>query len=249
MAARNLTGRTFLYPGAENLLALLHPHGGKNGRGEFPKGWNQTLSRNSAATPGEWFVDCVNALGIDPEYCTIDPSIAIFGVTRWEQETELTYACVHALVAVDTTVEHVYSDPSLPAQYFRLEADRSQPGPIFKEAFPHVHVHLDGAPRFSIGNPDRPHVLQEFIEFLYRNYRHDAWVQWAREAYEARVCERAEDIANFNALVDAYNKGSREKFVELKQVSASLRVALARELADACALRISIDERTLIDYP
>jgi len=182
-------------------------------------------------------------------YCAIDPSIAVFGVTQWENESELTYACIHALVAVDCTVEDLYCEPSLPCHYFRMEADRSKPGPLFKEAFPHVHVQLDGAPRFPLGTPERPHVIQEFIEFLYRNYRHDAWTQWARSAYQARACKNVEDIAEFDALADAYHMGNRAKLLELKGISKKLRIAIADELADACALRVSLEERRLIDYP
>lgn len=246
---RPVNDRTFLSPGAENLLTLLHPHRGTIGTGAFPSNWTRRLSCAYSDSPSNWFVQSLNSLSSDPAVCKIDESIAAFGLSSWRDGVELDYACVHIIVAVDSTIDDLYCDPSLPCHYFRMEADASQPGPLFKEAFPHIHVRLDGEPRFGLGAKCRTHVLQEFIEFIYRNYRHEEWMVWARHAYEVHKCCTPDELYLFDRLSDAYNTGDRDSLRLLRSASSNIRDAIALELAEACALRISHSERTLIDYP
>lgn len=237
--------------GAQNLLAMLRSHAGTTGRGAFPRSWSQSMSRNSGTTPAAWFAGCVDALGVDPENCAIDTNIACFGVVDWQNTTELTYVCLHVLVATESAVEDVYCDWSLPSHYFRLEIDPTKPGPLFKEPSPHVHVHLDGEPRFAFGTAARPYVLQDFLEFIYRNYQYERWAAWARTVFKEREAKDIEELELFDGLVQAFKRGQFALLSgkDMNEASRRVRSALDREVREACDLVWPNESRAVLCYP
>lgn len=71
-------------------------------------------------------------------------------------------------------------------QYFRLDYHPAEPGKLFAEPMPHLHVDPDANVRCGFrAQPDT--LLPDFIEWLYLNFRYETWEQWAKDVWQERA--------------------------------------------------------------
>jgi hypothetical protein len=196
--------------GSKNLLRALHPHHRVKGEAHFPLkptagGWRYSPSHNDIQS---WFKDCVDRLlAGQPERCAIEENIAVFAEVGWDYSTSLERASVQVVVVLDGTVEDFYLGLASDCQYLRMDLDPQLIGPIFKEGLPHIHSRPLEEPRFSGLAGGSGNVVADFVEFVYRNYKHDEWLFWARQEWD-KHCGIAVGLRNkFVPIVDAFKTG------------------------------------------
>ena len=64
--------------------------------------------------------------------------------------------------------------------YLRLDFDLENLGPLLKEAQPHVHSRPAREPRLNAPLGSGGNVVVDFIEFIFKTYRHAEWHAWAK---------------------------------------------------------------------
>lgn len=212
----------YLSYGITNLLSTIQPgKRRKSGTIRFPSDWHQSISRKYNGPPGEWFENCLNDLSNSLDNIWINKNFICFFVLKWSNYSEINYLCLHSIVTQNHTLEDLYIDPKKSCQYFRIEVHESQFGPFYKEPYPHIHIGLDGEPRFGLNIENNCYVLQEFFEFIYRNYFFDEWLSWCRDIYIKKIARKPSDVKDFNKLIHGFNSGNL-KFLE--QESSRLKL-------------------------
>jgi hypothetical protein len=117
-------------------------------------------------------------------------------------------AFVSARNLVDTYLE---VDRSRPLHYLRFDYEPHQPGRLFKEPQPHVHVRPEGEPRMSVPMTEERHLLTGFFDILYRNYFYETWREWARvHAWEPLARRHRYELELFDRIAEAYESGRLE---------------------------------------
>ena len=86
------------------------------------------------------------------QQCAIRDDFAFFGRVVWNTDG-IHFCGLQGLVTMECSLADFYLSDSVAAQhltanYYRLDLDLTAPGPIFKEALPHVHCVPDETPRF-----------------------------------------------------------------------------------------------------
>lgn len=195
--------------GANNAIRALDSFGREQGEAAFPykQDWSGSLRVGTDETVHDWFC---RLIGLEDtadsriQQCAIRDDFAFFGRVVWNSDG-IHICALQALVTTGGSLTDFYlsgAAPNLTANYYRLDLDLTVLGPIFKEALPHIHCVPDGAPRFPFVCSDE-YLPVSFLEFIYLNHFHDAWVKWAR----SEVSKRGGELP-FDSIVAGFNSGS-----------------------------------------
>lgn len=184
----------------------------------------------------------------------LDEGIMLWGAVRWADAFQhpghpatiyaLTHAEVHVVVATgedDATIEAVAEGAS-PFQYLRLDYDRTALGPMLKEPAPHVHVHIDGEPRFGGVRVNTDCPIADFLDFIFRNYRHTQWTEWLYDTWYMRfVQDDADDV--FDTIKLAYGASNLVVLTQpkIQQALLQIRRHLTELKRDLCPIGIPPD--------
>ena len=191
----------------------------------------------------EWLERVADSVG-DFDGCLLEDNILIVGKAQIN-DGELNHVDLQALVTENGTIEEFYlGGDGCQSKYFRLDFDFDQPGPLFKEPLPHIHVGNSSEPRFSLPLSGSSSCILDFIEFLYLNYRYDLWLEWARNTWlDANNTPETEGI--FNVICEAFNTGQTKWLCnECKQQVESLRNILHRTKISLSRGQASIAKET-----
>jgi hypothetical protein len=212
--------------GSSNLHSALVSAGGTIRR--FPGKYRDT--RVDGELHG-WFRRVVREqFDDDPDACVIEPNIAVLADLEVPTGDLIEKASIQVIVTQGESIEDycMKEDGANQAQYLRLDFDLGCLGPMFKESLPHIHVKPDHEPRFALHTG---HVVAEFIDMIYRNYKHDLWMVWASRVWhdELRRRGRNANTSVFMPVSEAF-KASQIGYLisqssELKQMKASWRAA------------------------
>jgi hypothetical protein len=238
--------------GAEGLLRALQPHS-PAGRRHFPIGAHVPRFKDTSDLH-KWVQELVQ-LERPPE---VEPGILICADVAWEgsfvlpdevaPRYALKFAALHAVIATnpeDSSAAAIAEGRS-GYQYFRLDYDQQQLGPLFKEPAPHVHIVVDGEPRFAACRTKADLPIADFVDFILRNYRHDQWARWLHQEWFTRfVRNEADDIF---ALIDAAFRGAEGgsnllflRRPETRTALTQLRRLLVDEKMSRCPLSVDPD--------
>jgi hypothetical protein len=191
---------SYLSPGVENLVHVLNPWGRPEGQASFPAGLGVQVPRAKGhETVQQWFVRAVDtALEGRPDACSIavgdNRQMGLLGSIHWHNGSELSFARLHAIVC-EGMLDDLYLDEtsSVPAYYLRLDYDLEALGELFSH--PHPHVHSAPWPKFALRFPpdmaETGNVVMDFVDFLYRNFFHATWMEWARSTWESEAVRLA----------------------------------------------------------
>lgn len=235
--------------GAENLLRALQPRG-PSSSGRFPAGLRAPRFKGESDLH-EW----VQALVRQERPPEIAPGILVCASASWGREFELPdekvtrYALdsaeLHAVIATnreDSTAEAIAEGRS-GFQYLRLDYDQQQLGPMFKEPAPHIHIVVDGEPRFAACRTSVDLPIADFVDFILRNYRHADWAGWLHEQWFDRFVEKETDDV-FELIDDAFRgmEGGSDLVVlrrpEIRKTIGQLRRLLVDEKMARCPLSV-----------
>ena len=209
MPSRNLFSNPLFSEGANRVTAALDPSRREQGNLAFPfcQGWDESLRVGDSETLQRWFRRIIGGVeNADSRIgqCAVNDDLAFFGRVRWNSEG-IDFCTLQALVTMGGSLVDFYLDESGSnprAAYYRLDLDLSAPGPLFKEALPHVHCVPDGSPRFAFVCSDE-YLPITFLEFIYLNHFHDDWLTWARSEVSRR-----DDELPLERIVESFNSGS-----------------------------------------
>lgn len=238
--------------GAEALLRALQPQG-PNSSGSFPVGLRAPRFSGESALH-EWVQELVRQER-PPE---IAPGILVCAAASWGRafslpgESVTRYALesaeLHAVIATnqeDSTAEAIAEGRS-GFQYLRLDYDQRQLGPMFKEPAPHIHIVVDGEPRFAACRTRVDLPISDFVDFIFRNYRHDEWARWLHEQWFDRFVTKDED--DVFELIDGAFRGAEGGSnldvlgrPEIRKAIHQLRRLLADEKMARCPLSVDPD--------
>jgi hypothetical protein len=206
---------TFLSDGIAQAVQVLSPGGRPAGTSCFPAGVTRdNVKARSGYTPRDWLLRCVkDVLHGDESLCLVEDNLAVFALIEWRDGERLTYANIQVLRA-DATISEYCRDGGIKADYLRLDLDFGALGDIFTHPLPHVHDKPDGPPRFTFELPSS-NIVVDFFDFVYRQFYHDKWVAWARQAWDdhyEKTITRAEEIDSnpFNIIVEAFKAAQYE---------------------------------------
>jgi hypothetical protein len=235
--------------GAENLFRALQPRS-SGGHRSFPA--RIFVPRFKDKTDLHRWVQELVGQEHPPE---IEPGILVCAAVAWGREFvlpgettpryALESAALHVVIATnpeDSTTAAIAEGRS-DYQYFRMDYDQQQLGPLFKEPAPHVHILVDGEPRFAACRTQADLPIADFVDFILRNYRHDAWARWLHEEWFDRFVQEPED--DVFHLIDGAFRGadgrSNLRFLAQPQTRttiAQLRRILIEQKMERCPLSV-----------
>lgn len=218
----------YFSPGFRNLIVAIYPHKAKK-EAHFPFGCHQTRC-SGQETIHEWFCRIIDTqLEGAVEKCAVETNMGVFAHLRYD-EASIAYANIQVLVA-EADLETYYIDSRTRCSYFRFDYDLGCLGEIFKEPHPHIHSAPEGAPRF--GPPiQHGNAVLDFFDFIYRNFHHEKWIEWARFAYdrEGPFFGREEDI--FEPIEAAFKANKHQELVSVYSKPLGHMKAACRSLKD-----------------
>jgi hypothetical protein len=206
------------------LEQLVHTIRGARRTGQivFPAGLTEGGARRTADQPAHlWVRRCAEELG-GVENVALEENLALFMTARLN-DGKITYANLQALWTEVPTASFAQGTGAERHRYLRLDHDPSAMGPLLKEPMPHLHVEAEGEPRFAAPASD---VVAWFLDFVYRNFFYDHWIEWAKLAWED-WCRDRERPNRWPRLVAAFNQSTiriiegdadlRDDLMQLKQ--------------------------------
>jgi len=231
--------------GVENVFTMLKARG--DGRSSFPRSWQLEHGRIGPTEPvHEWFVRCVDDhLDGDHGRCQVADRLAVFAIVHWRGEM-LAYVNCQALVTIGGTLEDYYLDPSVEAQYLRLDYDLGALGAMFREPSPHIHVRPDGEPRFPMTRTSN--VIMDFFDFIYRNYFHAEWLDWAESLWRREATFRRLDVAAFDRVKDAFDRSRYDELKRWREPLAYMKRAWRGKKDELWPYMLPADEVALLSY-
>jgi hypothetical protein len=107
-----------------------------------------------------------------------------------------------------------------------MDYDPGQPGPLFLEPQPHIHVQ-DGEPRMNLSLSTNRSLMGGFFDVLYRNYLRVKWHAWARTVWEELARQKRWEFDIFDRIDEAYNDGKIELLkTEYSRYFSELKIVL-----------------------
>lgn len=195
--------------GASQAVSILAGINRGRGTAQFPGWFNEDTRINEGQSIAGWFKAVV---GRESEANTrihesaINDRLAMFGCVSW-QDGDISFCRLHAVVVLDRTVFDLYSTDDMESpevQYYRLDYDPKQPGPMFSEPLPHIHCWPGGAPRIPLPGNNDESLPVRFLEFIYLNHFHQDWTKWVK----AEVTHRLSEGFPIEAIVEGFATGS-----------------------------------------
>lgn len=193
--------------GVDAIVQAIHPYSQKEGHRWFPPKWEPEAGKQGGNEPLlDWYRRCVDTyFGKSPNRYAIEENFASFVSVRWVEETKLTYVSAQAIIVRNKTLKSYYANGSDEVQYLRLDYHGARIGAMFKEHWPHVHIAEDGEPRFPSDYSTTGNIVIDFFDFIYRNYYHSKWIDWAELIYDDYASKLGVSPNPFPAIRQAFD--------------------------------------------
>lgn len=220
----------FLSHGANNIIELLHPHNIPKGEASFPKNWNpDSYHIGGSEIVGTWLKGLMEELDLKSDSICIEPNMAILAHVKWEQRI-LTQVSVQAIISLKGNIDLFCEQPNLPHQYFRLDYHPDTPGRLFSEISPHIHTRAKGAPRLISGAFIGQNPILDFVEFLYRSYFYDLWLEWAIKVWTKDKTISNNTVNQIETITRAFDSGNAVSLMpKYQHMVRDLKKSLRRE--------------------
>lgn len=130
-------------------------------------------------------------LASQPDLATIEDNIAVFLKLTWKDRKRLVYANIQTIITTSNLEDYYYLGVDAEAQYLRLDFDYKTLGDPFSHPLAHIHVEGDLSPRFALEGGNSGNIIVDYLEFLYRNYVADKWLEWAEREWNREFASTA----------------------------------------------------------
>lgn len=235
----------------EQLRHAIAPGARSSGTCSYPRNLSLGAVRRSDNEAAHiWLKRCADHFEGDTWSFVVDECIALFFIIEWQEKT-ITYANLQALWVPDVTIEDFVNGAGTERhRYLRLDYDLQALGLLLKEPQPHVHVEADGEPRFLIPAAVGDDVVGWFLDFVYRNFRYEDWIEWVRGIWHSYCLERRREN-RWEMLVNAFsasNLGAIEANVALRGDLQDLKACLLAERKKLFPLTIDAKRAELLSH-
>jgi hypothetical protein len=236
--------------GSKNFLSALNNWGRNNGEAFFPARHDKTIVRHSSGEKtSEWFQRIVDdQFNGDPGACKIDAGIAAICRISWQNKI-VSELSLQTLVAKGGDIEDLYLGEDIEHDYFRLDIDPFISGKMFKEPYPHVHFRGKGGPRYPVNGLCDGNPLVGFVDFIYRNYKFETWLEWARFVWNRNAQEAGGPNDYFENAARAF-ESNQIKMIEgpYKNTIVRLKAYLSQERLKMSEIRMNNERIRLFSY-
>ncbi|MDR3638888.1 MAG: hypothetical protein P4L84_34100 [Isosphaeraceae bacterium] len=179
----------------------------------------------------------------------VEDNLALFITLGWKSGEQLTYLRCQSLAVQGADLESYYLGADCEEYYLRLDFDATQLGPIFTHPLPHVHAQPHGGARFPLDAPHSGNALIDFVEFTYRSFCHDVWIDWAREVWAEEVRRRAIEDDPFDPIIEAFQANQvNDLLTKYREHLNWMKATWRREKDAMFPLRVGDDHRKLLSY-
>lgn len=193
--------------GVASIIRDIHPYSQNQGDKWFPKKWDPVTGKQGGNEGlHNWYRRCVDTyFDGRPSRYAIEENFAAFVSIRWVDDTKLIFVSAQAIIVRNKTLDSYYANDSDQVQYLRLDYFGARIGAMFKEHWPHVHIAEDGAPRFPCDYTSSGNIVIDFFDFIYRNYYHDKWLDWAQTVWAPHAVRLGLAADPFPAVAAAFD--------------------------------------------
>lgn len=239
-------------PGLEQLIHTIRG-ARRSGRIAFPPGLPEGAGRRSDDESAHlWMRRCIEVVG-GVDRLAVEENLSLLLVIRL-RDGQLESANLQALWANVSIARFANGEGNTPHRYLRADHDTSALGPLLKESLPHVHVEAKGEPRFPVPPSGGSDLVGWFLDFIYRNFFYDKWIEWVEVAWDD-WCTEANRPNRWQRLVQAFSQGNigvlerdpelREDLLQLKRCVLARRRELFPVEVDAERLRLFGHDETV----
>lgn len=237
-------------PGVENVLWALDPKGAPSGSREFPIELNSEIPRFRGQA-SMWLKEVVDVC-LDKEISgiCIEDNIGIIAQVKWNG-TFIDYACIHVIATPDNSITllDIYENQEISADYLRLDIDSTKLGKPFTHPYPHLHF-ATANPRLDFAIGDAGNVIVDFLDFIYRHYKHEMWWDWVECTCVQRSLQSGEVEIPLERIKAAYCDNQVSILNdELLPYLERIKVLIGGVKRDMYSLRLSENYHRLLRYP
>ncbi len=251
MPDNGLVFRSFAQ-GSDRFFDAVRPYSGA-GSVWFPNNLQGVSSRrNSDESLRDWFERMIENLGRQAPYSfLLEENIGLLATIKWTSNSSLTYANIQVIIA-PCPLDEYFCDASQKAFYLRLDCDKQTLGELFTHPHPHIHLDDDLSPRFALDNGTSENVIVDFVEFVYRHFKPDLWLEWARSIWDRDYAHHhpaTREKNPFPRIVEAFKASQFHLLQDYQAEMLHLKRLLFQEKERMSDLRLSKTERELLEYP
>lgn len=243
----------------DNLLLMIHPHG-RLATTSYPSGLRGAdIRRGKKETPQSWFKRMMDQFcDGKPERCALERHFGIFAQFYWQEGNRLIGANIQVVCARPGLVldDLYYLGDEAEAIYLRLDLDYESLGDPFSHPLPHIHVEGTPTTRFALEGGRSGNVIMDFLEFLYRNYAYNEWLNWVKREWEEEFKPFAQmDIPDpLPRILEIFKdpKFENRRIESLRHYEADIekiKTMLRRRKDELFDPRMNGSDRVILEYP
>ena len=236
--------------GVDRVLQIIRPYGRPESR--FPPDLKiEESRRRSDESLHAWFVRLVDQFCEgEPKRFALEGNLTIFAGLGWFATKRLRYANIQAIVTT-CDLDDYYVEPQGEAIYLRLDFDYQTLGEPFSHPLAHIHVEGDQSPRFALDGGNSGNVILDYLEFLYRNYHPEKWLEWAGKVWKEEFEKSAnrETIDPLPRMIEAFQRSQIQALRDMAADVERLKKVLRMKKDELFAPHVDVDDRVLLEYP
>ncbi len=234
----------------DKFLETIRPYGRTSSC--FPQNLDDQQSRrNRGESLHAWFLRLVD------EFCDGEPSrwalegnLAVFARFGWLKAQHLSFASIQTIVTTRDLDAYCVEQQG-EAIYLRLDFDYQTLGEPFSHPLAHIHVEGEHAPRFALDGGNSGNIIVDYLEFLYRNYHSEKWLEWVKQVWEDEFRKSAArgEINPLSKILDAIRSNQFQILRDLAEDVARIKRALRTKKDNLFAPYVNGEDRVLLEYP
>ncbi|MCL4205670.1 MAG: hypothetical protein KJ000_24575 [Pirellulaceae bacterium] len=218
----------------------------------FPQNLNEQQSRRRAGESlHDWFVRLVDQFCEgEPKRYALERNLAIFALMGWQKGRILSFANIQTIVTT-CELDAYYVEAQGEAIYLRLDLDYETLGDPFSHPLAHIHVEDDQSPRFALDGGDSGNVILDYLEFLYRNYHSEKWLEWVKRVWaeEFKKSDGKGTTDPLPRIIDAIKSSQFHVLRDMATDVARIKNALRKKKDNLFAPHVNGTDRLLLEYP
>ncbi len=234
----------------DKFLETIRPYGG-SGTCFPPNLVEQQSRRIRGENLHAWFVRLVDQFcDGEPSRWALEGNLAVFARFGWLKGQRLAFASIQTIVAT-RDLDAYYVEQQGEAIYLRLDFDYQTLGEPFSHPLAHIHIEGEHSPRFALDGGNSGNIIVDYLEFLYRNYHSEKWLEWLKRVWEDEFRKSAVrgDINPFSRIVDAIRSSQFQVLRALADDVSRIKRALRTKKDTLFAPHVNGEDRLLLEYP
>ena len=167
----------------------------------------------------------------------------------WYGKKQLGYANIQTIRA-SCDLDDYYLADEAEAIYLRLDFDYKTLGDPFSHPLAHIHIEGDLSPRFALDGGTSGNIVVDYLEFLYRDYAPETWLQWVQREWAKQFESATPDaIDPLPIIVAAFTSSQFQILRDYSNHIDRIKQFLRKKKDELFDLHINGDERVILGIP